>query len=189
MMELYDDFFGMLRLTKRLYDCGIADRFKGLWDVYSLDGDEYWELAREAMGWAFTDTRLYYNENDEIETWLFVDPLIDRFCELCQKYETRRGISEDENFYRKEMETVLHEGFNFNSYSYGYDWRLSDKERGRKCLLLFIGCEFYSSDEVPEGLLHIKDGFEAMIARLEKELSKETRIIPLSLITAYKEAA
>jgi len=45
------------------------------------------------------------------------------------------------------------------------------------------------SDEVPEALLDIRDGFGSMNARLEKELSKETRLIPLSLTETYKEAA
>lgn len=85
----------------------------------------------------------------------------------------------------------MHEGLCFNSYSYGYDWRLSPKDRGRKGLLIFTGIEFYSHDEFFEGLMEIRDGFEAMNERLEKELSKETRIIPLSLVTTaqWKEAA
>ena len=85
----------------------------------------------------------------------------------------------------------MHEGLCFNSYSYGYDWRLSPKDRGRKGLLIFTGIEFYSHDEFFEGLMEIRDGFEAMNERLEKELRQETRLIPLSLATAahWKEAA
>ena len=134
---------------------------------------------------------IYYNAEAEIETWMFTDPIIDRFCQLCQEYEKRRGISEEENPYRRDMEQIMHEGLCFRSYDYGYNWRLFPEDRGCKCLLIFTGSEFYSQDEIPEGLLEVKDGFEAMNARLEKELSKETRIIPLSLVTAaqWKEAA
>ena len=191
MVELYSEFFAMLRFTKSLYDCGMADRLKEWYGACELDGDFYWELAHESIGWVFQDTRQYYNEADEMETWLFTDPIIDRFCKLCQEYESRRGISEKDNPYRNDMEQILHNGFAFSGYSYGYDWRLSQESRGRKCLLLFIGCDFYSNDEIPEGLLEIRDGFETMIAHLEDELSKETRIIPLSLVTAVqqKEAA
>lgn len=191
MVELYGEFFAMLRLAKNLYDYGMEKELKKWFGGTELDGDYYWELAYEAISWAFQDTRQYYNENEEMETWLFMDPIIDRFCQLCQEYETRRGISEEENPYRKDMERTLHEGFNFNSYSYGYDWRLSPTDRGRKCLLLYTGCDFYNNDEVPTGLMDIRDGFETMIARLETELSKETRIIPLSLVTGtqWKEAA
>jgi len=191
MTELYDEFFAMLRLAKNLYDCGLAERFKAPFGTWLLDVDDYWGLTYEAAGWIFQDTRQYYNEKIEVGTWLFCDPVIDRFCELCQQYENRKGIREEENPYRKDLERIIHDGFCFSGYSYGYNysWRLSPKDRGRKCLLLLTDCDFYSSDEVPEGLLEIKDGFESMIAQLEKELSRETRIIPLSLVETYKEAA
>lgn len=191
MVELYSEFFAILRFTKRLYECGMAEQMKEWFGSCELDADNYWELAYEATSWIFRDTRRYYNNEDEIETWMFTDSIIDRFCQLCQEYEKRRGISEEDDLYRRDMVQIMHEGLTFGSYSYGYDWRLSSEDRGRKCLLIFTGCEFYSQDEVPEGLLEIKDGFERMIARLEKELSKETRIIPLSLVTAaqWKEAA
>jgi len=189
MMELYEEFFSMLRLSKNLYDCGLATRFNRTFGFWHLDGDDYWELAREAIGWVFQDTREFYNEEQEIETWLFIDPVIDRFCKLCQEYETRKGISEEENPYRADMERTIHDGFAFSSYSYNYDWRLSSKDRGRKCLLLFTGCEFYNTDEVPTGLQDIKDGFENMVTKLERELFKETRIIPLSVTKMYEEAA
>lgn len=189
MVELYEEFFSMLRLSKNLYDCGLASQFTDSFDIWQLDGDDYWGLAYEAAGWVFQDTRHFYNERDEMDTWLFADPVIDRFCQLCQKYETRKGISEEENPYRAEMERTIRDGFAFSGYSYGYDWRLSVKDRGRKCLLLFTGCEFYNTDEVPTGLLDIKDGFEATVRKLENELSRETRIIPLAVTKMYEEAA
>ena len=191
MTELYDEFFSMLRLAKRLYEYGMAEQIQKWSGSYELDGDNYWDLAYETISWVFRDTRRYYNGRDEIETWLFMDPIIDRFCQLCQEYEERRKISEEDNPYRRDMVRIMHEGLCFNSYSYGYDWRLSPKDRGRKGLLIFTGIEFYSHDEFFEGLMEIRDGFEAMNERLEKELSKETRIIPLSLVTTaqWKEAA
>lgn len=191
MVELYDEFFSMLRFAKQLYDSGLEDQVKGKFGLYPLDGDIYWEIAYEAIGGIFQDTRQYYNDDDEIETWVFSDPLIDRFCQLCQEYEARRDVHEEEDPFRRDMEHILHEGFCFSGYAYNYDWRLSPNDRGRKCLLLFLGCEFCSHDEIPTGLLDIKDGFKDTIRRLEQELSKETRIIPLSLVTAarQKEAA
>ena len=191
MVELYDEFFAMLRFTKSLSDCGMMEKVKDWFGSYKLDGDSYWELAYETIGFVFEDTRHYFNDNDEIETWMFTDPVIDRFCQLCQEYEARRGISEEGNPYRRDMTQILHDNLSFNSYGYGYDWRLSPSDRGRKCLLLFTGCEFYGHDEVPTGLLEIKDGFKTMVTCLETKLSKETRIIPLSLVTAVqqKEAA
>lgn len=191
MVELYGEFFSMLRFAKCLHEYGIGEQVKGWSGSYKLDGDYYWELAYESISWVFRDTGLYHNEELEMETWVFTDPIIDRFCQLCQEYEIREGISEEDDPYRKDMEEILHEGLRFNSYSYGYDWRLSPKDHGRNRLLLFTGCEFYSHDEIFEGLMEIRDGFEAMNKRLNEELSRETRIIPLSLATEaqWKEAA
>ena len=191
MVELYDEFFSMLRFAKNLYDSGIEELMKERMGSCELDGDYYWELAYDSISWVFRNTNLYYNDGGEIETWVFTDPIIERFCQLCQEYESRRGISEDCDPYRKNMEQIPHECFSFSSYSYGYDWRLSPQDRGRKCLLLFTGCEFYGHDEIFEGLIEIKYGFEKINKQLEQELFQETRIIPLSLVTAaqWKEAA
>ena len=70
------------------------------------------------------------------------------------------------------MEQILHECFSFSSYSYGYDWRLSPQDRGRKCLLLFTGCEFYGHDEIFEGLIEIKYGFEKAEVEVEQHSKK-----------------
>lgn len=190
MTELYDEFFSMLRFAKRLYEYGTKEQIRRWFSFYELDGDNYWELAYETISWVFRDTRRYYNERGEFETWLFLDPAIDRFCQLCQEYEKRRGISEEENHYRRDMEQIIHEGFSFNGYDYDYSWRLSAKDRGRRCLILFIGGEFYGHDEIFEGLVEIRDGFGVITARIEAELARESRIIPLSLVTAaqWKEA-
>lgn len=191
MVELYDEFFSMLRFAKNLYDNGMEDRLKDWFGSCPLDGDSYWELAYETIGWVFQDTRHYYNDRQEIETWLFLDPVIDRFCQLCQEYEERRGIGEEDDPYWRDMAQIVHNGFSFSSYDYAYDWRLFSNARGRKCLLLFTGCEFYSHDEIFEGIVEIKYGFEQVNKKLESELFRETRIIPLSLVTAaqWKEAA
>ena len=192
MVELYDEFFSMLRFSKSLYDNDMAECLVNRFGGYPLDGDLYWELTYETIGWVFQDTRHYYNDRNELETWLFTDPVIDRFCQLCEEYEKRGGIGEGENPYRKVLEETIREYFTFSySYGYGYDWRLSKEDRGRKCLLLFTGCEFYNQDEIFDGLIEIKYSFEETIKKLEQEFCQETRIIPLSLVTAaqWKEAA
>ena len=191
MIELYDEFFSMLRFAKNLCEYDMADQLKNWFGSCPLDTDYYWELTYETIGWVFQSTCHYYNEEAEIETWLFMDPAIDHFCQVCQKYEERKNIAQEDNPYQKKMEQIIHEAFSFNSYSYGYDWRLSDKKRGRRGLLLFTGCEFCSHDAIFYGLMEIKDGFDAITAHMEAELAKETRIIPLSLVTAaqWKEAA
>ena len=117
MTELYEEFFAMLRFAKNLYDCGLTDKFKDIFRFWQLFGDDYWGFAQETIGLVFQDTRLYCNEADEIDTWLFTDPLIDQFCELCQEYEVRRGISEENNTYRRDMEQIIRDSFCFSSYN------------------------------------------------------------------------
>jgi hypothetical protein len=191
MWELNHTFFSVLHLAKVFFDSDVPDEAKKDLGAWELDEDNCYVLGLEATDWIFQDTAHYYNERQDIDTWLFSDPIIDKFCRLCQEYERSKGISEDENPYRRTMEQAIHENFRFDSYSYGYDWRLSLAERGRKCILLFTGEEFYSHESIPEGLLEVRAAFLELNQKLEAELLKETGIIPLSPVTAaqWKEAA
>ena len=58
------------------------------------------------------------NERKDVDTWLFADPIIDRFCRLCQEYERDKGITEEKNPYRSTIEQTIRENFRFDSYSY-----------------------------------------------------------------------
>ena len=68
MVELYDEFFSMLRFAKNLYDSGIEELMKEIMGSCELDGDYYWELAYDSISWVFRNTNLYYNDGGEIET-------------------------------------------------------------------------------------------------------------------------
>lgn len=184
MQELNHTFFSVLRLAKVFFDGDVPDEAKKNIGTWELDEDNCYVLGLAASDWIFKNTAHYYNERREVDTWLFSDPMIDRFCQLCQTYERTKGISEEENPYQVTIEQTIRENFQFDSYSYGYEWRLSLSERGRKCILLFTGDEFYSHDEVPAGLLEIRSAFLSLNQRLEAELNQETRIIPLSLVAA-----
>ena len=191
MQELNHTFFSILRLAKIFFDSDVPDKAKNDIGIWELDEDSCYALGLEASEWIFQNTAHYYNERKDVDTWLFTDPIIDRFCRLCQEYERDKGITEEENPYRSIIEQTIHESFHFDSYSYGYDWRLSLAERGRKCILLFTGEEFYSHEAVPEGLLEIRYALLSLNQKMEAELNQETRIIPLSLVTVaqWKEAA
>ncbi len=190
MDELYDEFFYMLYLAKTLHDSAFSQKFLKKAGHLSLDSDACYELAYIAMTLLFAFIYEDYNEEYEFDIWVFGDPCIDKFCRLCQEYEDRHGLSERENPYRQELEGILRECLQFPSYDYGFDWRLSREDRGRKRLLLFTGMEFYSLPAVPVGLLEIRDGFDALNLRLEKELSGGTVIeLPVLNIGTEKEAA
>jgi len=188
MAELYSEFFEMLRLAKVLHDSAFSELFHDECDWLALDCDMCYELSYDAMAMAFAFTYEDYNEDYEFDIWIFGDPCIDKFCRLCREYEDRRGLSEEENPYRREIEAIIREGFRFPSYSYNFAWYLSAKDRGRKRLVLFTGMEFCSHVSVPEGLLEIREGFDELNQRLEEELSNDGQILR-SPATERKEAA
>lgn len=192
MAELYSEFFEMLRLAKVLHDSAFSELFHDECDGLALDCDMCYELSYDAMAMAFAFTYEDYNEDYEFSIWVFGDPCIDKFCRLCREYESRRGLSEEENPYRREIEAVIREGFRFPGYSYDFSWYLSAKDRGRKRLVLFTGMDFSGHVSVPEGLLEIREGFDALNLRLEKKLSDMGQILPLPVLDAEakrKEAA
>ena len=172
MVELYPGFFSMLRLGKSLYENGFVDRDKTLFQQIPLNEDYFYELAYDAINVVFADTFQDYNENQMMDIYVFSDPLIDRFCHLCWQYEQRRRQTEEENPYRRDMERIIYSGFELNGYDYNFDWKLSANDRGRRRLLFFCGPEFYDLEDLPLGLLEIREGFQAMNLRLEKALGE-----------------
>lgn len=170
MVELYSGFFFMLRLAKRLVDTGLADKLQGSFRSLVLDEDFYYGLAYEAISVVFEDTFQDYNEDRMMSIYVFCDPLIDRFCRLCWQYEQRGHLTEEENPYRKEIAQIIRSGFEFGSYDYNFDWKLSASDRGRRRLLFFHGPEFYYLEDLPEGLLEIREGFQELNYELEKAL-------------------
>jgi len=170
MGELNPVFFEVLRLAKQIYD---APRFKGLWSAFQntpLDEDSVYELEMETATSMFQDTGIYYNEDEDKETWVMKDPVIDRFCYLCERLETEKGLDDEIDPYRRQAEQVIHDGFCLNSYAYDYGWRLSPRDRGCHCVFFIIYPEFYGLDELPGAMMDIWDGFQELNRRLEAEL-------------------
>ncbi len=171
MVELYSGFFSMLRLAKSLYENGFVEKNPSLFQGIPLDEDSFYELSYEVTSSIFKDTFQDCNEDLMMEIYVFCDPLIDRFCHLCWQYEQRCRLTEDKNPYRREMEQIICFGFELSSYNYNFDWKLSASDRGRRRLLFFYGPEFYCLEDLPLGLLEIREGFQEMNFRLEKVLS------------------
>lgn len=187
MGELNCVFFDVLRLAKVIYD---APRFKDFWITIQnipLDEDAIYELEMETATSVFLDTGIYYNEQEDKETWVMRDPVIDRFCWLCERLETEKDLDEAINPYRRQAEQVIHEGFCLNNYSYDYGWRLSPQDRGRPCIFFIIYPEFYGLDELPEAMLNIWEGFQEQNRRLEAELGLN-KLAPIYPFPPQKEA-
>lgn len=171
MAKLNSDFFAMLRLAKLLYDGPLSEKARKKFGLFELNEDNYYELSYEAATLVFEETSCYYNENAEVETWVFCDPVMDRFCQLCGQYERRGGLTEDGNRYRKEVERAIASSFDFGSYACDFDWQLSAADRGRKRILFYTGPEFYDIWQLPECLLDILDEFKRVNEALERELN------------------
>lgn len=171
MVELYSVFFSMLRLAKNLYDSELLERTPHLFQGLTLHEDSFYELAYDTINAIFENTFQDYNEERVMDVYVFCDPLIDRFCHLCWQYEQRGHLTEEENPYRKEIEQIIRSGFCLNGYDYDFDWKLSASDRGRCRLLFFHGDELCYLDELPEGLLEIREGFQALNCQMEKALS------------------
>lgn len=192
MSELYSEFFEMLYLAKLLHDSPFSEKFHKQCGYLTLNCDMCYELVYTAIAMIFDFVYQDFNEEYEFDIWVFGDPCIDKFCRLCQEYEARHGLTEERNPYRWEIERILRDGFELPGYSYNFTWYLSAKDRGRKRLLLFTGMDFSSLTQVPAGLLEIREGFDALNLRLEKELYDNGKILQLPVANtdaARKEAA
>ena len=111
MQELNHTFFSVLRLAKIFFDSDVPDKAKNDIGLWALDEDSCYALGLEASEWIFQNTAHYYNERKDVDTWLFADPIIDRFCRLCQEYERDKGITEEKNPYRSTIEQTIRENF------------------------------------------------------------------------------
>lgn len=174
MIELYPGFFAMLRLSKRLHDSGLMHKIPDEFQTLALDEDFYYELAYTAIDAVFETTIRDCNEDRGMDIYVFCDPLIDRFCQLCRQYELSCRMTEEENPYRKDIERIIRTGFCLGGYDYDFIWKLSASDRGRPRILFFCGEEFCSLEELPECLLEIREGFQTLNFQMEKVLSSQT---------------
>lgn len=192
MEELSDYLWEALYILKSLYDHGKGEAILHYYAAHNIDGDDWYEMAMEAVGYIFLDTRGYYNEEKEIEVNVFFDPMITEFFRLCEQYETEDGIPPENNQYRQDLYRAIESGFCFNSYSYSYRV-YTDTSRKNGCrIVLLLYCEFYNHYEVVNGLLDVYDAFEFQTQRLKEELGivRKGEILTLpEKSSAEKEAA
>ena len=188
MEDLSSYFFHMLYLAKTIHD---NPRMKKEWLSFgsiALDEDSYYELSMELSVSIFKDTSVYYNEESGVETWVLSDPIVYRFCELCERLESEKGLDEGINPYRRNAERMLHESFCLSAYNYDYDWRLSAADRRRKCILFFSADEFYGWHELPGAFMEALDGFQELNRQLEAELGLNKLVPIYPMPNEWKEA-
>ena len=189
MDELSSYFFHMLRLAKVVHDHPTLKRSWPKFDGIALDEDALYELSWETATSVFQDTSTYYNDEEGMETWVLSYPVVDRFCELCIRLETEKGLEEEINPYRRNAEQMIQDSFCISYCGYDYDWRLSAEHRGNWCVLFYTNEEFYVADELPGAFIEILEGFQELNRQLEAELGLN-KIIPLyPFMNEWREAA
>lgn len=172
-MEIDTCIWEALYVIKALYDHGKHEDMLKWFGGRELNSDDYYEIASDAITCVFADTKVYYNEDKEIEVFVFFDPVITEFYRLLERYERERGIREEDDLFRREMNRSLESGLCYNSFDYGH--RLYDHpEKPHGCrLVLLLGCEFYVHYEVAPGLLDIYEAYCQQVQRLKEELGLE----------------
>ncbi|WP_409969827.1 hypothetical protein RFF05_07965 [Bengtsoniella intestinalis] len=153
--------------------------------THTIDDDVYYDLMTDALLAIFAHTHHHFDENDEFDVWVFMDPIIKEFVDLCGAYELQRNLTENTNPYRETMLKALHKGLRWNSYCYDYNWHLSSTDRGQMRLLLFYSAEFMVDSEVIHGLLNIYDEFHKQVTLLKEALvpPQNSNIIPFPLVS------
>jgi len=191
MGELNDYLWEALYILKGLYDHGKLEDLLRFYRDREIDGDDFYEMATEAIGHVFEDTRCYYNEEKEIETYVFFDPLITEFFRLCEQYEKENGMPPENNDFRQALYRSIRSEFQFNSYSYDFDV-CDDTSRKNGCrIVLLLYCEFCTHYEVVDGLLEVYDSFAYYTRQLQEALgmAKRCEIISMPVESRNKEAA
>ena len=172
-MEINDYLWETLYLMKALHDHG---KGKSLLDSYAnvvMDPDFYGEVIWNSIGYVFEDTRQYYQEEKDLEVWVFFDPIIQEFYSLCARYERERHVKLEDNPYRKDMCRSLECGLAYNGYDYFY--QVYDDHREKCRIVLLLGCEFQAHYEVVPGLLDICEAYHMQVRRLKEELGLVSR--------------
>lgn len=170
MDELNDYVWEAVYILKELYDHGKGRELIESYKDEKLSEDDFYQMAMEAIGYVFADSRFYYNEDKELDVNVFFDPVITEFFQLCKQYEEAKGISEEGNRFRQELYKGLQSDFYFSSYS--YDFRLYDDttRKGGCRIVLLLYPEFGNHYEAVGGLLDVYDTFAYQTKRLKEEM-------------------
>lgn len=189
MDVLDDNVFQNLCTAKCLADNGFLKPFLERCGSYELGREDFYDFVWEAVGCVFPDYTGYWNQENEVDTIVIFDPLVDEFCRLLAQYEMTCGAAPGESDLRHEAVTdVLHafdlEGYVDGYYIYDYDFRVYDTGHGRKRLVFLSGIEFCGLQELPGALADVHCALKYQVQRLRRELGVEQ-----STETKEKEAA
>lgn len=173
LMELADEWvWKEIYLMKRIYDFDPEAPILREFRDRVIDTDDFYEIGVACIETVFRDTRCYYNEKSEAETYVFFDPLFDEYGALCGEYG-KRDQAGAEQLHREVLRCIE---YSLSFYSYDYTFHIfMDPGTKKHCkLALVLGCEFYCLADVPDGLIAIHEKLTYEIGHLKKLLAVET---------------
>ena len=188
-MEIDGCLWEVLYAFKALYDHGKHQKLLDEYRDREMCGDDYYDFVVASISHVFADTREYYNEENEVDSYVFFDPLITKFYRLCERYEKERGVSAEDNPFRKDMRSSLESGFYFDSFAYDYRIYNNPEKPGGCRLVLLLCCEFCCHYEIVPGLLDIYEAYQNQLRRLKEELGLIPKSVSLEAAPELKEAA
>ena len=102
MIEISEYLWETLYAIKAVYDHDPKAQIFQLYKDTAIDGDDLFEIAENAINQFFADTREYFNEDNEVATYVFFDPIITQYWKLCDEYEKRLQLDPKENRFRSD---------------------------------------------------------------------------------------
>ena len=191
MVEISEYLWECLYVMKHVYDHNPKASIFQLYGKEVIDGEGIYEVSMNAMDQFFAETRFYFNEDKEIETLVFFDPLINECWKLCDEYETQKNVPPKENEFRRGLESSLESALYVPDYSYDGRWYADTKRRGGCRLVMLCYCEFCGHYYLPEALSEAYDAFVYYSKQLKEALGRtgKAEIIPISRTALDEEAA
>lgn len=190
MIEISSWLWESLYILKNIYDHDPEADILKMYHDNELDGDDMYEIAMNSMDQVFSDTRNYYNYDDEIDVTVFSDPVMTECWNACAEYETKAGIEPGKNEYRQELIRDLQSALSIPDYSYCGIY-YSDLDRGYPRIVMLMYLEFAQHYMVPEALCNAYSSFEYHTKRIKKAIAEleKPKIIELPKKQQRKKAA
>jgi hypothetical protein len=192
MVEISEYLWECLYVMKQVYDHDPKAHLLQFYGNNVIDGDDIYEVSMNALNQFFVDTRYYFNEEKEIETHVFFDPIITECWKLCDEYEAQNNLQPKDDEFRRGLESSLESALYVPDYSYDGRWYADTKRRGGCRLVLLCGCEFYGHCYLPAALSEAYDAFIHYRKRLKEALNStggaEIVTLPVAKLSE-KEAA
>ena len=172
MTEITDWLWETIYVLKGVYDHDPEAPVLQYYKDTVMDGDYVYEVAENSLDQFFADTREYYDEEKDLSIHVFFDPIITDFWALCDEYERRLGLKQEENRFREEMTRALSSALEIPDYSYNAIWYTDTKRKNGCRLVLLCYCEFCGYHFLPVALSEAYDAFVYHTKQIKEALAK-----------------